>query len=384
MTFLGLFALAVALAVSAWSFIVIWATLTRRRAEPAPPLPPVLPSISIVVTALNEERSIERAMRSLLELEYPGLEIVAIDDRSTDATGAILDRLAAERPGTITVVHVEKLPPGWLGKCHALEQGSRIARGEWLLFTDADVVFNRDALRVAMAHAHARGADHIVFAPTLKWHGYIEASLLALFSMALMIAFRTWLVETRSLRAYVGFGSFNLVRRAVYDRFGGHRALRLEVADDMKLGYLVKKVGGRSMFVDSSMSVWVRWREGTRDVMRGIERSGFAGVGFRWSTVVATTLYLTFAMLSPYVLLFVGPIEVRALGGIALALLLTAYAVMARAAFMPAWIGLLHPIACVLFAWSFLRSAIITTREGGVTWRGTHYSIEELRDGTVR
>lgn len=378
------YAAVVALAISVWSALAIATTLRRRRAHPMPPEPSPLPSVSIVVTALDEERTIESGMRSLLALDYPSLEIVAIDDRSVDATGAILDRLALEHPGRISVVHVTELPAGWLGKCNALEQGARIARGEWLLFTDADVIFEPESLRVAIAHAHARSADHIVFAPTLMWKGYAEAALLVLFSMSLMIAFRALLIESRSLRAFVGFGSFNLVRRSMYDRFGGHRALRLEVVDDMKLGYLVKKHGGRSTFVDSDELVRVRWREGARDVVRGLVRSGFAGVDFRWSSVVASGLFFVGVLLAPYVLLVTGPATARVLSALALGVLMIAYAVVARAGRAPLWIGLLHPLAAALFTWAFVRSAILTTRRGGVEWRGTFYSIEELRGGTVR
>jgi cellulose synthase/poly-beta-1,6-N-acetylglucosamine synthase-like glycosyltransferase len=378
------YAFGVAIAITVWSFIAIVATLRRRRAHPVPPLPPDLPSISIIVAALDEERTIEPAMLSLLALEYPRLEIVAIDDRSSDATGAILDRLAAEHSERMRVVHVRELPNGWLGKCHALEQGSRIASGEWLLFTDADVHFERDSLTVAIAHAHARNADHIVFAPMLMWQGYVEAALLSLFSMALMIGFRTWRVESRSLRSFIGFGSFNLVRRSVYDRFGGHDALRLEVADDMKLGYLVKKHGGRSTFVDSEGSVRVRWREGARDIVRGLVRSGFAGVDFRWSAIAASTVFFIGVMLAPYLLLITGPAEARIAAALALAVLMLAYAVVARAGRIPIWIGLLHPVACLLFTWAFLRSAFLTARLGGIWWRNTFYSIDDLRTGTVR
>jgi glycosyltransferase involved in cell wall biosynthesis len=376
------YAIGVATALVVWSAIAMWAALGRRRAHPVPPTIS-LPPLSIVVAALDEEASIETAMRSLLALEYPDLEIVAIDDRSTDQTGAILDRLAREHPERLRVIHIATLPDGWLGKCHALARGAEIARGEWLLFTDADVLFDRDALSVAMAHAHARNADHIVFGPALLWHGRTEAALLTLFSMSLAIAFRTWRVESRSLRAFIGFGAFNLVRRSIYDRFGGHRTLRLEVADDMKLGYLVKKVGGRSTLVDSEGMVRVRWREGARDVVRGLERSGFAGVDFRWSVIAASTLYFVGVMLAPYPMLLFGDASVRMVAGAGLTFLMVAYAVVGRAGGAPFWIGLLHPVACALFSWAFIRSAVMTTRNGGLRWRGTFYSIEELKRGSV-
>lgn len=377
------FALATAISICVWSGLSIFIVLRRRRAFPAPPPPDAFPTVSVLVAARDEETAIESAMGSLLALDYPALEVIAINDRSSDGTGALLDRLAREHPGRLRVLHISELPDGWLGKCHALARGSEIARGEWLLFTDADVVFDQGSLRVAMAHACAHRADHVVFAPRLEWEHYIEAALLTLFWMSLAIAFRTWRIETPSRRAFIGLGGFNMVRRRLYDRFGGHSTLRLEVADDMKLGYLAKKHGGRSVLVDSEGTVRVRWRNGTRDVIRGLERSGFAGVDFRWSAIVMSALFFIGIMLAPYALLVFGDSTSRFLAACALAALTIAYGVVARASKMPRWIGLLHPVACVLFAWAFVRSAIMTTRDGGLSWRGNFYSISELRRGTV-
>ncbi|MBC8146059.1 MAG: glycosyltransferase [bacterium] len=376
-------ALAVSFAIVVWSALSIWITLRRRRAHPIPHSPSTFPSVSIVVAALDEESMIEQAIRCMLALDYPELEIVAINDRSRDRTGAILDAIAAEHPSRVRVLHIEELPDGWLGKCHALEQGASVAKGEWLLFTDADVLFDPQSLRIAMAHRHARDVDHIVFAPQLMWHGYIEAALLTLFGMSLSIAFRSWAIESRSLRAFVGFGGFNLVRRSLYEQFGTHRALRLEVADDMKLGLLVKKFGGRSTLIDSEGMVRVRWRAGARDVMRGLERSGFAGIDFRWSAIAAATFFFAVVMLAPYALLFAGGM-IAFVAAIALAVLTIAYGVVAHAGRAPVWIGILHPIVCLMYTWALIRSAVITTRRGGLSWRGTFYSIDELKGGTVR
>jgi cellulose synthase/poly-beta-1,6-N-acetylglucosamine synthase-like glycosyltransferase len=380
-----LYALIVAALILVWLAIVVYAGARLRRAGDAPPMTGPWPSVSVVVAAMNEEGTIEPAMRSLMELDYPALEVIAVDDRSADATGRILDRLAEENPGRLRALHITELPAGWLGKCNALRTASRTVRGEWILFTDADVIFSPEALRTALAFATAGRADHIVLFPRMLWEGWLEAALLSFFTMAFTIGFQMWRVESRSKRAFIGVGAFNMVRRDIYERFGGHEPLRLEVADDVKLGLLVKKHGGRSMAVDSGGQVIVRWREGVRDTMRGLERSGFAGLDFNWLKLSASVLFCLGVMLAPYALPFLSDSPAMlwlSLGSIAA--IITIYALNGRRNGFPLWIGLLHPAACLLFAYAFIRSAVVTTARGGLSWRGTFYSIEELKRGTVR
>ncbi len=368
-----------------WLALMIYVALRQRHADDAPAMNEPWPSVSIIVAAMNEESTIEPAMRSLLALDYPDLEIIAANDRSTDRTGEILERLAAEHPGRLRTVHITDLPPGWLGKCNALQTASAEARGEWILFTDADVIFAPEALRVAAAYATAGRADHIVLFPQMLWKGYMEAGLLALFMMALTVGFQLWRVESRSRRAFIGVGAFNMIRRSLYERFGRHEPLRLEVADDVKLGYLAKKHGGRSMTVHSDGQVAVRWREGTMDTVRGLERSGFAGIDFNWLKLAGVLLFTAGILLAPYVLPLIGgspAITSLSLGAIGVILII--YTVAARNYDLPIWIGLLHPFACILFAYAFVRSAAVTSARGGLSWRGTFYSVKELKRGTVR
>lgn len=376
-----------------------------RALEP-PPMPGPWPRVSVIVPAMNEAETIEPAMRSLLALDYPALEIIAVDDRSTDATGAILDRLAAAMPDRLRVLHLETLPPGWLGKCNALEQAAERATGEWILFTDADVLFTPDALRTAVALAEAgtrerseagvpgggtsrdtvARVDHVVMFPRMLWHGYAEAALLSLFGMALSIGFRLWAVNGTSKRAFFGVGAFNMIRRPMYERIGRHTALRLEVADDLKLGFLVKKHGGRTLAVHAGEQVRVRWREGARDTMRGVERSGFAGLDFSMARTLGAVVGCIGGLLAPWYLPLAagGDVVVTVLSVVSFVVAMAAYAVNAGLHGLPRWIGLLHPLACVLFAYAMARSAIVTTARGGLSWRDTFYSIAELKRGTVR
>lgn len=354
------------------------------RASRAPAFERMWPTVSIIVPAMNEEGTIEPAMRSLLALDYPHYEIIAVNDRSTDSTGRILDRLAIESNGRLRVTHIETLPERWLGKCHALARATETARGSWLLFTDADVVLAPDALRLAVAWGEGEASDHVVLFPQLLWHSRMEAAILTIFAMLYTFGFQTWRVRSRSRNGYVGVGAFNMVRRSVYDRFGGHEPLRMEIADDVKLGYLVKTVEGRSLAVASEGTVRVRWREGALDTVRGIERSGFAGVGFAWWKVVGLELFCSAILLGPFILPWAAPTALMfAVNGTSILIILLTYTLHARLHGLPPWIGVLHPVATLLLMWAFLRSAIVTTVRGGVGWRTTFYTIDELKQGSV-
>lgn len=379
------YAFFVMILLQGWILMMIYIASRRRYAEQAPRLGEDLPLVTFVVPALNEEETIESAMRSLMALDYPNYEVVAVDDRSTDHTGEILDRLAGEFPDRLRSVHVRELPSGWLGKCHALDLGAGYGNGEWLVFIDADVQLAPEALRMAMGYALRANADHVTLFPRMLWGDPFEAALLTFFAMALEIGFKSWKVESRALDSYIGIGAFNMIRRSLYRSFGGHHALRMEIADDMKLAYLAKKHGGRSMAVRAESQVQVRWRRGVFDTVRALERSAFPGVGFDWGQVIAASLFFTLVMLAPYILpIFSDSITVLVPSFISIGIIIWAYALEAQDQDIPIWIGILHPIACILFVYAILRSAIVTTSRKGLSWRGTFYPIEDLKNGTVR
>ncbi|HLJ57479.1 MAG TPA: glycosyltransferase family 2 protein, partial [Chthonomonadaceae bacterium] len=193
-----------------------------------------LPPLTIVVPACNEALTVGRAMRSLLALEYPDLEIIAVNDRSTDETGDILDCLAAGNK-RLRVLHINRLPPGWLGKNHALHVGGLQARGDWILFTDADVVYQPDALERAVAYAAMTRTDHLVACPRCRGFDFWEKLFMSYFGLMFLLRVRPWEVEQPGRSAYFGFGAFNLVRTEAYRKSGGHDAMPMEVTDDTKL-----------------------------------------------------------------------------------------------------------------------------------------------------
>src|SRR5450432_3059981 len=138
--------------------------------------------VSIIVPARNEEADIEKTLNLLLALDFDNYEIIAVDDRSNDRTGEIMDRVAASSAAKgLRVLHIRELPAGWMGKTHAMWTASNLASGDWLLFTDADVLFKRDSLRRALAYAEAERADHVVLFPQMIMKRPGEFMMIAFF-----------------------------------------------------------------------------------------------------------------------------------------------------------------------------------------------------------
>lgn len=342
-----------------------------------------LPPVTIVSAARDEAARVEHAAGSLLAQDYPGLEIVLVDDRSTDETGAILDRLAASDV-RLHALHVASLPEGWLGKCHALARGAEMARGEWLLFTDGDVWMKPDAVRHAVSLAMDLGADHLAVGADLEVHTLGERIFIAYFSALFYASQRPWDAPNPKSKAHVGIGAFNLVRRDVYDRAGGHTRLRMEVLDDMALGLIVKEAGGKSWFALHDDFVRVRWHEGVRGLIRGVEKNSFAALRYRVVETTVSVIFQFFGTMAPafgWLLPGIWPKVFAIAGWFGIWLL---YRAIGRNLRLRWWDFLTAPIGAALFSYAILRSMILTLSRRGVIWRETHYGIEELRKGRVR
>jgi hypothetical protein len=354
-----------------------------RLSDIPPDVLSAFPRLSVVVPALDEEATIGAAMRTLLALDYPRLEIIAVDDRSTDHTGAILDSLAAQ-DSRLHVAHVETLPPGWLGKNHALHVASQIATGEYLLFTDADVHFDPTALRRAVALAVQRELDHLVVFPEVELHGFWETVSVWFFGIMLVMRYRPWSVpDPKAKNSYLGIGAFNLVRAEAYRRMGGHAALPMEVADDMKLGKLLKESGARADSASSEGMVRVRWVVGLWGIVTGLTKNLFAGFEFRPVLAVVSAAALFLFATWPLIGLFAGPWPARFLCLCTLWLMVATASVAPAARSKSPLYGLAFPLAALVVIYIIFRSMLFTYRQGGIRWRGTFYPLDELRKGVV-
>lgn len=343
------------------------------------------PRVSIIVPACNEQENIEQSLGQLLTLDYENYEVIVVNDRSTDRTGEIIDRIAA-RPNVrdrLQVIHVDSLPSGWLGKTHAMWAAAKQATGDWFLFTDADVLFKPQALRRALAYAESEGADHLVLFPRMIMKRPGEKMMIAFFQTLFVFGHRPWRVADPKTKDHMGVGAFNLIRRSVYEAVGTYQALRFEVLDDMKLGKVVKNAGYKQRVVFGEDLISIRWAKGAMGVVNNLTKNFFAILSFQWWRALLSCFGLAFLNLGPFLGVWLEHGWARLPYLVALLCMFMIYVGMSLKSSIPPYYFVLHPISTALFLYITLRSTYLTLGRGGVVWRGTFYPLEELRRGMV-
>jgi cellulose synthase/poly-beta-1,6-N-acetylglucosamine synthase-like glycosyltransferase len=339
------------------------------------------PRISVVIPARNEERKLEGALRTMLGQDHPNLEVILIDDRSTDGTGLIMERLAAERED-VAVIHVEELPEGWLGKNHAVWVGVERARGDWLLFTDADVHFHSAAVRRAVAYAEERSLDHLTLIPELSLSGYWLQSLVAFFYAAFLILRGYYKANVPSSKTGVGIGAFNLIRREAYEKVGGYEALAQRPDDDLTLGDRVKKLGLRQELALGHGLLEVEWYASLGEFFRGVEKNSFAALDYSVPKTAGWVVAALVVMAWPFMAIFVSSRRTAVLYMGAVTAQVATFAVCNRFLGWRAFLlALGYPVCVLLFIYTLARSALLALARGGIYWRGTFYPISLLKRG---
>lgn len=338
-----------------------------------------------MIPARNEERGIEEAVLSHLTQDYPNLEVIVVDDRSTDGTGAILELLAADHP-RLRVIPGAEPPAGWLGKPHALFQGTRESTGELLLLADADVRYAPQAVRRAVAVLEARRLDLIALFPRLEMRGFWENVLLAYLPVSYFFGPAFLLNSDRQRRFAVGAGAGMLLRASSYRAAGGHEALRDSVIDDLHLATRVRRAGGRCRMVRADSVLTLRMYRGFREVVDGFTKNmAYVFEGKTGLFLLLSTAYSFVAWSLPALVLLAmaagAPVPAgdAAWAAGALGLILLARIGVALFLDYPVWPAFTHPFMAVAwvgillrsFAWRFLRRQM--------RWRGRTYPAASAR-----
>jgi glycosyltransferase involved in cell wall biosynthesis len=357
----------------------------------------------VIVPACNEEESIAATVRSLWAQQGIRLQIIAVDDRSTDSTGEILNSLMLEAADgislggchTFRVLHISELPPKWLGKPHALATAAELAEADWLLFTDGDVLFAPDALARTLGYAEAQRADHVVLMPTWITKTPGEAAMHGAMHALSTWTLKLWQIADPSTRDFLGVGAFNLLRRSTYMSIGGFRALRMEVLEDLRLGWSIKRGGFRQRAVLGPGLAAVRWSEGAWGVVRNLEKNLFALYRYHLGAAFAVCCGLLIQIVWPIAAIFSvgspgfsigsGPAFWACMGAIVWYLAIVGIYVAGQKVtrVSPGYV-VVYPLAVSLFLFAHLRSTVLAIGRGGILWRGTLYSLSELRASAGR
>jgi cellulose synthase/poly-beta-1,6-N-acetylglucosamine synthase-like glycosyltransferase len=338
------------------------------------------PSVTALIPAKDEGSGVRASIRSVLALDYPDLHVIAIDDRSSDDTGAIMDELATAHPNRLSVLHIPQggLPTGWLGKCNALHTASKEIQRDWILFVDADVKVEPDSLAAVLALAVGREYDAVSIMTRLECEGFWEELILPL-TAASVGAITLMSMTNEDKRKHIAFanGQFFLIRRSAYEKVGGHAAVRDNITEDVALMRLLKKNDFRVRLYYGRDFASTRMHTTWRQLFNGWARI-FSGVTNRkpWR-ILAAMAFVGISGLSVYAALVIAASardpKLLALAAAHLLLMTTILAAIYRMSGNRSRFALIFPLAAgVLIAlYVYAVRACVT---GKIAWRGTSYT----------
>ncbi|MDQ6902325.1 MAG: glycosyltransferase family 2 protein [Bacteroidota bacterium] len=365
-----------------WSFLTIYLLVNGRKIkylssiEPATNFPGS--SVVIIIPVRNEEYALKKALASVCNLDYGNYKILVVNDRSTDNTGIILSEMQAQYKN-LSVINIETVPPGWLGKNFALYNGSKSSDEEYILFTDADVVYEKDALKKAMNYCLKNDLDHLTILPGMISSSTWLNSVIMTFVIMLTAIQRPWAVKLKKSKASMGVGAFNLVKREAYLHAGTHQAIAMRPDDDLQLAALLKAAGGKADVLYGQGKIKVEWYATVKEFINGLMKNIFSG--FKYNVFLAaggaigTLLLFVFPL--PVILIFGNNAE-RILVVCMLLFQLILYGNM-QGSNGKWWYGFLSLYGGLIITYVIVKATITNLRNGGIYWRDTFYSLAELR-----
>jgi len=338
-----------------------------------------LPKLSIIVTAKDEADTIEAGLDSLIAQDYPNYEIIVINDRSTDATGEIINRIALKH-GYIKPLHIEHLPEQWLGKVNALNQGVAMATGEWLLFTDADVYHQQSLWQRAIEYARANKYDHLALLPDVPTSGLLLSATIKAFSLLFLYSVKVHQIENPKNKAAIGIGAFNLVRHEAFQATPGFEWLRMEVADDYGIGYMLKENGYRIGFAIAFADLKIQWYKNLPSMIHGLDKNIMStGTQYSRMKLIVSPFIFAAILCAPFLslLFFDPPYMLAGLCVFSFTSLISLYVAKDPHEKLTAW--LLTPVGFLIICYTFARACYLCLIRDGIIWRGTYYPRKLLK-----
>jgi cellulose synthase/poly-beta-1,6-N-acetylglucosamine synthase-like glycosyltransferase len=370
-----------------WLVIVVltFHAVSRQKLLPATPdmclTASDVPLVSIVLPARNEQhRVLENCIRSILAQDYGTFEVIAVNDRSIDQTGAILETLA-KSDDRLRVIEGKELPPGWLGKPYAMHQALNHARGQWILATDADMIFEPSALRTALDRTFKAQGDALTLIPRFEAQSFWERVMIPTWEWVFLMFTVFYRIDHPKSDRAAGIGGFFLVRRTVLDRVGGYEALKDEIMEDVRLAERIKRSNARLLIDRAPTLIRTRMYRTFGEMWECSTKNWFSGVDFSFP-------FALFCVVSMY-LVAVVPTLIGLVSGLTMALGISAelslvvvpaalswflqvivMAIISRRSAVSAVYALTSPLGLGLLYAMLFDSALRITTGRGVTWKG--------------
>ena len=333
--------------------------------------------ISVILSARDEEKTLRRTLQSLSQQTYKDIEVVMINDRSKDKTALIMEEFSKKFPH-FKKIDIQELPKSWLGKTHALQKGADQAEGDCFLFTDADVYFEPKALEKALAFLFEKDLDHLSLAPQLKSKSFLLFSLQLFFAVIFVLYVKP--SKIKESKSYGGVGAFNLIKKSVYQKIGGHKKLNLEVVDDVGLGRLVFFNQFKSYLANGLHLIHIYWYNSPKDMFKGLEKNLFSALNYSVLNFVFLNLYFFIVFYSPFIFIFyISNVFLKSCFFINLLLMQFVFFHTAKELNYKPLVSLITPLSIILFQFHLIRSVFKILREQKIVWRDTSYSLKELR-----
>jgi len=345
------------------------------------------PRLSVILPARNEENYIARCLDSLLAQDYANFEIIAINDSSTDRTGEIIKEYAI-KDSRVVSINAPPKPEGWAGKNWACHEGYLQAKGDVLLFTDADTQHAPAAMSLAVGHLVSENLDALTAVPKLVCNDFWTKITLPGLSTFLHTRFSPLRVNDPNTRTGYFFGSFFIITRSTYEAVGTHRGVRQELVEDGALGGKVKEGRFRMKMVRGESQIEAVWARDLPTLWHGLRRLMVSVYYQNRSGAYMMAVAVLFILFVPFALLPYLPAATLANNisfQILLGLQLGAIALIVATTAVQCWFGvfespayaLASPLSGALISFGFLSAIAVARKKGAVSWRDRQYTISE-------
>ncbi|HUF84332.1 MAG TPA: glycosyltransferase [Acidimicrobiia bacterium] len=358
--------------------LVVWNIRIVRR-PPARRWLADAPLISVLVPARDEEASVATCVHALLDQDYPHLEIIVLDDRSTDGTAAAM---LARRDPRVRLVTGAALPNGWTGKNWACHQLAVQAHGDVLCFVDADTILESQAVSRAAGELRDHELGLVSMLLRTDTGTVAEGVIMPMVNHAMLALVPAALIERPASRQVaVALGPFIMVTRAAYAAAGGHAAEPAEIVDDVRLARAVKATGYRVGLRNGTTLVRTRWYTGFREIWNGFSKNSYGGLGYRPGIALAALFVVAPALLLPFLRLGAGLSTGGALAvpGVQVGFILGTRAITSRVGRDPLWSVPLHPVMIAVWMGTLARSMLLAHTGREIEWKGRKYATRPSR-----